>query len=80
MIRPYYLRDDEDDCQCVRTGMSERHDEMYECRECGKCCADEMMLSNSWDSYEDKGICVQCAMDKEGLTVDELVSISNQTY
>ena len=74
----YYLRKNEKQCQCVTSGMEEEHNEMYECRECRKCCADEMTLANNWDTYEDKGICIQCTMDKEGLTVEELVAISNK--
>lgn len=47
---------------------------MYECRVCGKCCFDDLTLAEPNDSYEDKGTCVQCALN-DGLTVEELVSI-----
>lgn len=76
MIRPKYLRENEDDCQCVAMGLSERHDERYECRVCGLCCADECTLANSFDSYDDKGICISCAMNEDpDLTIEEIAGI-----
>lgn len=60
------------ECSCP-----DQHDEMYECRMCGNCCFDEMTLAEPNDSYEDKGICVQCALN-EGLTISELVAIANK--
>lgn len=57
------------ECSCP-----DEHDEMYECRKCSKCCFDDLTLADPNDTYEDKGICVQCALD-EGLTVEELVTI-----
>lgn len=79
MIRPPYLRETDDDCQCVAMGLEERHNEMYECRVCGLCCADEITLSNSNDTYEDKGICVECAMKEDpNLTIEEIAGIVSQ--
>ena len=76
MIRPYYLRDNEKDCQCVASGLEESHNEMYECRKCRKCCGDEPTLKDGNDTYEDKGICVQCAMEEDpDLTIEEVVGI-----
>lgn len=79
MIRPSYLRDDENDCQCVASGLSERHDEMYECKKCGKCCGDEVTLAESNDSYEDKGKCIPCCLE-EGVPLEEIAIIVGRTY
>ena len=79
MIRPYYLRDDEDDCQCVRMGLSERHDELYECRKCRKCCADECSLKESFQSYDDQGICIPCFMEENPeISIEEIAGIVSQ--
>lgn len=76
MIRPYYLRDNEDDCQCRTTGLEERHEENHECRVCRKCCADEPMLAEHNDTYEDKGTCIECAMKEDpDLTIEEVAGV-----
>jgi len=76
MIRPSYLRDNEDDCQCVAMGLEERHNEIHECSVCGKCCADEPMLSEYWKTSLDKGTCILCAMDEDhDLTIEEVAGI-----
>lgn len=74
MNKPYYLRENEEVCQCVTSGLEDEHDEKYECRECNKCCADEPMASQRCDAYEDKATCVQCMLN-EGTTIDEIQAV-----
>lgn len=81
MPKPYYLRDNEKECQCVSMGLEEEHDERYECRKCSKCCADECCLAESNDTYEDKGICLPCFMEENPqVTIEEIATIIGKTY
>ena len=77
MIRPSYLREHEDECQCVASGLSERHNEDYECRQCGKCCGDEPMLTESFADYNDKGICIPCSLEN-GEDIHEIAGVFNK--
>ena len=57
-------------------GLEQRHNPIHECRVCGKCCADEPMLGRSFDTYDDKGTCIMCAMEEdEDLTIEEVAGI-----
>jgi hypothetical protein len=66
---------DQSDCQCMSALGEETHDPSYECKICGKCCADEPTLSDRNDSYEDKGYCIPCIMELEELSIEEIAWI-----
>jgi len=74
----YFLRENESVCQCVAIGISDDgiHDESYECKVCKKCCADEPMLKESWESYGEKGTCVTCCLNN-GTSLEEIAGVVN---
>jgi hypothetical protein len=76
-MKPYYLRDNEEICQCVAIGISDDcvHDERYECKVCNKCCADEPMLSERNDAYEDKSTCLQCVLKDKETTLEDIAGL-----
>lgn len=46
------------------------YDEMYHCKRCDDCCFGWGLFGNSFDSYEDRGLCISCSLD-DGMTLQE---------
>jgi len=68
------------DCQCISAFGEDEHDSRSECKVCGKCIADEPMLSDRYDSYDDKPYCISCVMELEELSIEEIAGIFNDRY
>lgn len=45
-------------CQCE----SEYHLEMYECKVCNKCCFGDLLYQGNYQTYEEKGTCLDCVL------------------
>lgn len=63
------LQGSKPECHCP-----EGYDQMYHCSKCDDCCFDWGTYKTSFQTYEEQGLCCQCAMN-EGMTLEELVSI-----
>lgn len=66
-----------DDCQCIRENGDEEHDDWNECKVCGRCIANEPMLKDKYDSYEDKPYCIECVLELENCDVEDIAALFN---
>ncbi len=58
-------------CECP-----EGRDDIYHCESCDACCFGWGLFKDKYAGYEDRGKCAECAMNEDGMTLEEMVQLT----
>lgn len=58
-------------CECP-----EGRDDLYHCISCDACCFGWGTYGSKYDDYLSRGKCAECVMREDGMTLEEMVQIT----
>lgn len=63
---------------CKKSNRSARglSDDLYHCISCDACCFGCGTYGSKYDDYLSRGKCAECAMREDGMTLEEMVQIT----